>query len=695
MRPGTPGVELAVMGDSLEHANPRGREQVPSTSEAEFFLRCESPDGESRTQQRGPSPSFRDASRTSLHSDDTRSFLPQRQVSGTRKVASDTDEHGKGTEKDAYRSFWEAAQAMDWWWWWEIGATTLGIACVAAIAGVLIYINNRTIDQWTFGIAPNSLIAIMTTISKAAMMVPIASCISQLKWDYFSKRPRPIKDLELFDTASRGPWGSICFLSLMRTQAITASALAIVTVLALGVEPTAQQILELSSRRWDSPGNNNVRLPIASSYTSKKAAFEGIDPTSTFEQPATSDILFQQASIARGVAGDIPSLEVNCPSPAVECMWERFNTLGVCTTVQNVTDSIKPACSSADKGSFDKGEATCVFDFALIRNSSLVGPTILVPPPFNETEVAPAPITMRWSFNDGGIPGDFNYFESVGSTGINNGGSNLDIVRYKFDPDWKYATDGMPKTANPQPMEAWNIQWYWCSHWYSDVVATPTGIQSFKLETESVYRDPDVDRKGVYVANKTNVQYRFNPETWTTSHFQASEVALFKYISHAFTDQIYENTFLIDQHDNNRILSLGRFMYGADIPRLAQNVADTLSVLVRQNSSGDNLDSTYHYGNASYTATYYHVRWGWLVLPLAEAILTAILLAVAILRARSQPLLKSSQLALVSYGIEARGQEQLALTKPARSATALETEVGKKRVRLTRNETGNIGFIGS
>lgn len=100
-------------------------------------------------------------------------------------------------------------------------------------------------------IAPNSMIAIMTTVSKTAMMVPIASCISQVKWDYFRKTSHPYKDLEAFDTASRGPWGSLYFLGHMRTQALTASALAIITLVALGFEPTAQQILRVSTREQE------------------------------------------------------------------------------------------------------------------------------------------------------------------------------------------------------------------------------------------------------------------------------------------------------------------------------------------------------------------------------------------------------------------------------------------------------------
>ncbi|KAI0817888.1 hypothetical protein GGR55DRAFT_622433 [Xylaria sp. FL0064] len=43
-------------------------------------------------------------------------------------------------------------------------------------------------------------------------MLPPSECISQLKWQWFSQQPRRLIDIEHFDAASRGPWGSLRFL---------------------------------------------------------------------------------------------------------------------------------------------------------------------------------------------------------------------------------------------------------------------------------------------------------------------------------------------------------------------------------------------------------------------------------------------------------------------------------------------------
>jgi hypothetical protein len=39
----------------------------------------------------------------------------------------------------------------------------------------------------------------------------VAQVISQLKWEYF-RTPRPLYDLDRYEEASRGVWGSTLFL---------------------------------------------------------------------------------------------------------------------------------------------------------------------------------------------------------------------------------------------------------------------------------------------------------------------------------------------------------------------------------------------------------------------------------------------------------------------------------------------------
>jgi len=81
-----------------------------------------------------------------------------------------------------------------------------------AVIIILIKVDGTALDDWAFPIQPNSMISVFMTISKSALLVPIAECISQSKWLRFRQAPRPLATLDEFDEASRGPWGSALLL---------------------------------------------------------------------------------------------------------------------------------------------------------------------------------------------------------------------------------------------------------------------------------------------------------------------------------------------------------------------------------------------------------------------------------------------------------------------------------------------------
>lgn len=125
----------------------------------------------------------------------------------------------------------------------------LSLICMALIIAVLVTAKDRSLESWLLAIQPNSLVSVLTTVGKSAMVVVITSCISQLKWRYFQTRAHPLNHIQCFDDASRGSWGALTFLGGIRVKsALVASGLSLVAILALGFEPCAQQILEFPSR---------------------------------------------------------------------------------------------------------------------------------------------------------------------------------------------------------------------------------------------------------------------------------------------------------------------------------------------------------------------------------------------------------------------------------------------------------------
>lgn len=133
-------------------------------------------------------------------------------------------------------------------WWWETGSLVLCIISMALSATVFLCMADKPLRTWRLPIQPNSLIAVFSTITKAALLFPLSECIGQLKWGFF-RQPRRLSDMHAFDIASRGPWGATVFL--WETNAIAsplASVGAAVTILLLAFEPFMQQVIVFESR---------------------------------------------------------------------------------------------------------------------------------------------------------------------------------------------------------------------------------------------------------------------------------------------------------------------------------------------------------------------------------------------------------------------------------------------------------------
>jgi len=78
------------------------------------------------------------------------------------------------------------------------------------------------------------------------MLVAVNESISQLKWLWF-REPRLLRDMQVFDDASRGPIGAARLI--FRTNVVRLAALGgLVVVVSLLMDPFTQQIVSYPSR---------------------------------------------------------------------------------------------------------------------------------------------------------------------------------------------------------------------------------------------------------------------------------------------------------------------------------------------------------------------------------------------------------------------------------------------------------------
>jgi len=98
------------------------------------------------------------------------------------------------------------------WWLLEVINWFIGAFSVAALVIVLRHYDGKKIPHWKFGLTLNALISLLAGLTRSSLLIPTYQALGQLKWNWFRAEPKVMVDFELFDSASRGPLGSIFLL---------------------------------------------------------------------------------------------------------------------------------------------------------------------------------------------------------------------------------------------------------------------------------------------------------------------------------------------------------------------------------------------------------------------------------------------------------------------------------------------------
>jgi len=156
-------------------------------------------------------------SSTSSVSDGRDQHHQEREDDKQQQIETDLLQHHKSTVPTKESSTRTVTTADRWThfttdrWIWEICAMLVSLLSMLAIVLVLRLHEGRPLPTWPFSITINSLVSVFATIMKATMLVPIAAGISQAKWHWF-RQLHPLNDIEVYDQASRGPWGALKLL---------------------------------------------------------------------------------------------------------------------------------------------------------------------------------------------------------------------------------------------------------------------------------------------------------------------------------------------------------------------------------------------------------------------------------------------------------------------------------------------------
>ena len=122
------------------------------------------------------------------------------------------------------------------WFMWELLSAVLALLSLVAIVCVLAAYDSSSLPDWpsvitvgfsllspviqtsTESLQINTIISFFATIGKLSLTSTLGACISQSKWLWYKRNPRPLQNLQVFDNASRGPWGALALLLAVKAR---------------------------------------------------------------------------------------------------------------------------------------------------------------------------------------------------------------------------------------------------------------------------------------------------------------------------------------------------------------------------------------------------------------------------------------------------------------------------------------------
>ncbi|KAK7956545.1 uncharacterized protein PG986_005767 [Apiospora aurea] len=578
------------------------------------------------------------------------------------------------------------------WWWAEIASVAGSIAAMVALVVVLALFDGRALSQWNFFIQPNTIISILVMVSKTSMLLAVSACLSQLKWKHFHDRPRPLSDLQIFDSATRGPLGSLYLMGNLRLGAVLAFFFAVVTTASVAIDPTAQQILQFPSRITKLE-NVTSKLGVAEQYTSKafRNKYPESDASNFYLEYFNGDTLLLQSSLLNAIFGSIPEPSYSCPPPATSCSWPDFSTLGVCRSYRNLTEAAAPACNATSSN--DKAPTrnlTCTYDYHGRNRSEHL-------------------VDMKWNLAakpgpDGKMqayPADWTWYQAKSTIHTDKfGHQTLSMTSVKMLDGNDSPVDG----KTPPPTEMLQSEWSLCEHTHHGATVdsgrlTPGRVVSAPLMPLRNTTVPASDRGagpgGLY--DESFVTYRTGDgattgREYTVGQYQFSR--LYAFLKSALDNRfgLFDNATRVESGGSlGTLLPMGYYMNLTDHATLTGRIAEGVSAQMRSKTpAGDNDDLTMLEGAALRAETYIHARWPWVLLALIEVVAAAVLVTATIFITRGQPLLKSSVMALLLHGLD--GWEEEGKAGSLETEKDLEERSKGMTARLCEDDNGWLRF---
>ncbi|CAI7645755.1 unnamed protein product [Penicillium pancosmium] len=550
-------------------------------------------------------------------------------------------------------------------WRFEILAWAFSTACFVGICILLKIYENKERPQLAYKLSLNAIISVLATGCKSALFLVVGEAVCQLKWLYFQgPRQQRLSSLQEFDTASRGPLGSISIILSHRAQSLVSLGAAVIVIL-LVFEPFMQQVISYPVL----PVNITGGLAAAKQLHGALVSPEDLVNFTRSEAVMNSEGLSDDFAAAwiQGLWSS-EGFEVAPVCSSGNCTWEEFTSAGICSQCSDMTASAVIDCNTPSLNS--SFNTTCQIK---IPDGDAYSFSVTTSLP-DETAIVQfiLPSSVFWSVYDNGNAG----MNTSLAPNVTFGGMRSPIVAYghakvnisipphisSFNSSiisiGKLTVCGLGDCLRNYNVSTRNGQ-----------ASIQTGDPEFGMRYNKQRHTSDIigpDSKYKYapaLAGDSDFTSCWVPDNKSKADFAycASDTQYFVY--HSDGSSPSTNTlsdFFISRCDN------------IGFENIMSNVAASFTKLQLERTKG-----TFS-GTAHSSEVFVKVRWEWMILPgcLVLAGSCFFIATMVVNRKAKMPLWKSSALATLYHGLEKQEEDKLV------TAISMQVQAESSKVRL-------------
>jgi len=570
-------------------------------------------------------------------------------------------------------------------WLLEIISWLLSALCMCAIIVLLFFQQDKPLpEHWPMNITLGAYIATLSRIASASLMLPVSEALGQLKWNWFQGRSKKMWDFELFDNASRGPWGSL--MLLVHTKGTTLAALgAAITIFVMAMEPFFQQVVRYP--QVTVPLSQNSSIPRVIQYEPHftkilRNKTETISPD--LDISATIDKFFFDFGTPQFKVGNATRAEIPLSCPSSDCTWEPYETLGVCSECADVADMLDFGClpgpldwtSSSTSFIIPDNGTMCGWFF----NSTSERPILMQGYQVDASTNKPSGeiLTTRLLPLISNIKRIPLFGGSINFKHVRNPLANFVVASTTEGPDQEGVLRSIFEHQKPRALEcilSWcvkTIDSSYHSGTYTEIVKdrfinTTAGPYPWTLIAPDS-DDPEDKAKVVYLQNITVDPHAQNGQG-NISSYGASNQTAFNIL--AIFDNYLPSTVTLannaskpamkyltwDRNPYSREFSKNPWSAPNNVTNHMERFATAMTNIMRQSSNYSAI------GKSFSQETYIEVRWVWLTLPITLLVLTMIFLVGTVMRTSVEKdrvgVWKNSAIATLFYGLSGAVQQKI------------------------------------